>query len=281
MSILLKSEKLSKSYDIGTNNRKKVLNEVDLQIGRGEFVSIMGPSGSGKSTLLYNICGMDRMSSGKVYFNGKELSALSEKSLAALRLNEMGFIFQQIHLLKNLSILDNIILSGYLSGRISRRDVGRRAHELMTMTGIESLAQNDITQASGGQLQRVGICRALINEPDIVFGDEPTGALDSKSSSDIMEILRDINRSGTTVLLVTHDAKVASKSDRVLYMLDGSLAAQKELGRYTGNGTEAAAREAKLSEWLLDPDLQSEAVIDASHSLPDHIETDERRELYV
>jgi putative ABC transport system ATP-binding protein len=260
MSLLLKSEKLSKYYKIGTNNRKKVLDNVDLQIESGEFVSIMGPSGSGKSTLLYNICGMDRMSSGRVHFNGKELSVLSEKSLAALRLNEMGFIFQQIHLLKNLSILDNIILSGYLSGKNSRSDVSKKAHMLMDMTGIESLAKNDITQASGGQLQRVGICRALINDPEIIFGDEPTGALDSRSASDIMEVLHSINKSGTTVLLVTHDAKVASRSDRVFYMLDGHLAAEKKLGRYSGSGSEARVRETELSEWLLNPEVQPQAL---------------------
>ncbi|MDX9802244.1 MAG: ABC transporter ATP-binding protein [Spirochaetia bacterium] len=253
MNILLESKKLSKHYNLGKNNRINVLKEVNLQIERGEFATIMGPSGSGKSTLLYNLCGMDRMSSGRVNFNGKELSDLSEKSLAALRLKEMGFIFQQIHLLKNLSIQDNIILSGYLQGRKSRRDINKRAQMLMEMTGIESLAQNDITQASGGQLQRVGICRALINEPDIIFGDEPTGALDSLSSCEIMELLRTINNSGTTVLLVTHDPKVASKSDRVLYMVDGQIVSEKKIGRYTGNKHEALAREKNLTEWLFAP----------------------------
>lgn len=263
MSTILQSEKLSKYYKIGAKNLKKVLNEVDLQVERGEFVSIMGPSGSGKSTLLYNISGMDRMSSGRVYFNEKELSVLSERSLSDLRLNEMGFIFQQIHLLKNLSLRDNIILSGYLSGRIHRKDVNKKAKILMEMTGIESLAQNDITQASGGQLQRVGICRALINDPEIIFGDEPTGALDSKSSSEIMALLRTINNSGTTVLLVTHDSKVASQSDRVLYMEDGQIVTEIKLGRFTGNKKEALERESRLSEWLLKPDYHLNDAADA------------------
>ena len=256
MNTLLKSEKLNKYYNLGKNNRLHVLKDVDFEIMRGEFATIMGPSGSGKSTLLYNICGMDRMSSGRVNFNGKELADLSEKSLASLRLEEMGFIFQQIHLLKNLSVRDNIILSGYLNGKKSRRDINGKARKLMEMTGIESLAQNDITQASGGQLQRVGICRALINDPEIIFGDEPTGALDSHSSADIMELLRTVNNSGTTVLLVTHDPQVASLSDRVIYMVDGQIVSEKKIGRYTGNKKDVLEREQIISEWLHTPEYR-------------------------
>jgi putative ABC transport system ATP-binding protein len=255
MNALLESQKLSKSYRLDKGNAVPVLKDVDLQIHEGELVAVMGPSGSGKSTLLYNICGMDRMTSGSVRFRERELSGLQETELARLRLNEMGFIFQQIHLLANLSILDNIILSGYLAGGRSRKQVNRRAEELMELTGISSLARNSITQASGGQLQRVGICRALINEPKILFGDEPTGALDSKSASEIMNLLLEINRSGTTVMLVTHDIKVASRCERVLFMLDGRIAAEKELGPAIGNGSHARAREEDLTSWLIEQGL--------------------------
>jgi len=252
MSTLLESKQLSKSFVIGSDNERRVLKEVDLQIERGEFVAVMGPSGSGKSTLLYNISGMDRMTSGNVVFNGQELSTLAEESLARLRLTEMGFVFQHIHLLRNLSIFDNIVLPAYLANHQSRAAINQRAMALMETAGISELAENDITQASGGQLQRVGICRALINEPEIVFGDEPTGALNSTAASEIMELLRDINGSGTTVLLVTHDVKVAARADRVLFMLDGEIAAEKQMGRYTGNGTESKAREESLSSWLFE-----------------------------
>jgi putative ABC transport system ATP-binding protein len=252
MNTLLESKALTKSYPIGKENQVTVLKRVDLRIGKGEFVSVMGPSGSGKSTLLYNICGMDRMSSGSVSFKGRELGGLAEKELSRLRLTEMGFIFQQIHLLKNLSIFDNIILSGYLAGHRARRTVDRRAEELMELTGIRSLAGNSINQASGGQLQRVGICRALINEPDIIFGDEPTGALDSASAAGIMDLLKDIHASGTTVMLVTHNVKVAACSERVLYMLDGRIAAEKKLGPCRGNGSAARDREQELTGWLLE-----------------------------
>ncbi len=255
MNVLLETKQLNKTYVLGKQNEHQVLKEVDLKIHSGEFVSVMGPSGSGKSTLLYNICGMDKMSGGSVKFKDRELSALSEKELAALRLKEMGFIFQQIHLLKNLSIFDNIILSGYLAqngGRgQSRGSVRKRAAELMQKTGITELAKNDISQASGGQLQRVGICRALINRPDIIFGDEPTGALNSKSSDEIMSLLADFNSTGTTVMLVTHDVKVAAKTERVLFMMDGRIVAEKQMGKYSGNG-DIKAREEALSAWLLE-----------------------------
>jgi putative ABC transport system ATP-binding protein len=251
MTILLESSDLNKTFVLGEQNEQHVLKGVDLQIERGEFVSVMGPSGSGKSTLLYNISGMDRMTSGSVVFDGQELSELSEEALSSLRLTEMGFIFQHIHLLNNLSIFDNIILSAYLARNGGRAKVNRRATELMETVGIAELADNDVTQASGGQLQRVGICRALINEPAILFGDEPTGALNSRAAGEIMDLLADINRSGTTIMLVTHNAKVAARTERVLFMLDGRIVAERQLGTYKGNG-DIRAREEGLSSWLLE-----------------------------
>ena len=255
MNTLLEAKEVKKTYQLGKENSATVLKGVDLRIDRGDFVSVMGPSGSGKSTLLYTVSGMDRMSSGSVRFKEREIASMSEKELAALRLSEMGFIFQQIHLLKNLNVFDNIILSGYLGKGRRRNLVDRRAEELMELTGIADLAGNTITQASGGQLQRVGICRALINEPDILFGDEPTGALDSKSAAEIMNLLKQINSRGTTVMLVTHDIKVASKTDRVYFMLDGLITARKELGRYDGDPTEGRRREEELTGWLLEQGL--------------------------
>jgi putative ABC transport system ATP-binding protein len=261
MNTLLESIQLSKSFVVGKGSERPILKDVDVQIEQGEFVAVMGPSGSGKSTLLYNISGMDKMTSGSVRFNGRELSVLSEEALAKLRLTKMGFVFQHIHLLRNLSIFDNIVLPAYLANHQSRTAINQRASALMEKVGISELAENDITQASGGQLQRVGICRALINEPDIIFGDEPTGALNSAASAEIMALLRNINQGGTTILLVTHDVKVAARADRVLFMLDGRIAAEKQLGKYAGNDAQSEGavndslsrtREEALTGWLLD-----------------------------
>ena len=252
MNTVLESKHLQKRYVLDKNNEQHVLKDVNLQIERDEFVSVMGPSGSGKSTLLYNISGMDRMTSGSVIFNDQELSALSEKELSNVRLNSMGFIFQHIHLLKNLSVFDNIILTAYLARNADRKTINQRAVELMEKTGISAIAEHDITQASGGQLQRVGICRALINAPDILFGDEPTGALNSKSSAEIMALLGEINRSGTTILLVTHDVKVAAKTERVLFMMDGRIVAEKRMGKYDEPHDDIKSREERLNTWLVE-----------------------------
>jgi len=250
MNTLLETKNLNKCYRIDTDNDQQVLYDVDLRIAPGEFVSVMGPSGSGKSTLLYALCGMDQISSGDVRFKGRSLRNLSDKDLARIRLNEMGFVFQDIHLLRNLSIRDNVVLSGYLSKRRPRNAVDTRADELLERTGIASIGDRSITQASGGQLQRVGICRALINEPEIIFGDEPTGALNSAASAEIMDLLIEVNRSGTTILLVTHDVRVAARTHRVLLMKDGRLVSEQHLGPAVDGIAEADTREAKLSRWL-------------------------------
>ncbi len=247
---ILEAKGLTKIYG-GKKQSVAILKDINLAISQGEFISIMGPSGSGKSTLLYNISGMDRMSSGSVLLNGKELSSLTEKELAHLRLYYMGFIFQQIHLLKNLSIFDNIVLSAYLAKKDKKEAIDKRAKELMKKTGIIHLKNNDIMEVSGGQLQRVAICRALINEPEILFGDEPTGALNSTSASEVLDILADFNDQGTTIMLVTHDVKVAAKTERVIYMLDGDIVGEKHLGKYQRQEQELRARENNLSRWLM------------------------------
>ncbi|MFC4306975.1 ABC transporter ATP-binding protein [Cohnella boryungensis] len=252
MKDILEVNNLNKSYSLNKSEEQAVLRNIDLRIPEGQFVSVMGASGSGKSTLLYTISGMDRMTSGQVRFDQEDISSLPDKTLAALRRNKMGFIFQQIHLLKNLTLLDNIVLSEYLAGRESRKAINRRARELMSEMGIAELEDRDVTQASGGQLQRVGICRALMNRPKMIFGDEPTGALNSKATSEIMALLGRINRSGTTILLVTHDVKVAARTERVLLMEDGRIVGEQHLGKYEQDrNDDAKLREEKLSSWLL------------------------------
>ena len=250
MTMVLETQNLNKWYPLGGNKRTDVLKGIDLEIRKGEFVSIMGPSGSGKSTLLYTVSGMDRASSGRVCFLGREISRLQEKELSRLRLGKMGFIFQQIHLMKNLNLLDNISLPAYAEGVRSRSEIDHRARYLMNRTGIGSLTRNSVDQASGGQLQRVGICRSLINEPAVIFGDEPTGALDSGSAAEILDILKDVHNGGTTIVLVTHDPKVAARSERVLHMLDGGIQGELKLGTFAGGDSEARARQDELNAWL-------------------------------
>jgi len=239
-----------------------VLHGVDLRVGAGEFVSVMGPSGSGKSTLLYNISGMDTMTSGRVVFAGQDLSTLSQKQLARLRLTSMGFIFQHVHLLKNLCLLDNVVLPAYLAGLGRREELNERALSLMERMGVAPLANRDISEASGGQLQRVGICRALINHPTILFGDEPTGAVDSTAASEIMDILGELNVEGTTIMLVTHDPRVAARTDRVLYMIDGRIVGDRHQSRYVG--TDLDQRQAEVTTWRLEQDSAQSARLTAA-----------------
>ena len=242
---ILDAQGLTKAFDGHT-----VLHGVNLQVGDGEFVAVMGPSGSGKSTLLYNISGMDKMTSGSVFYAGQDLSVLNQKDLARVRLTTMGFIFQHVHLLKNLCLLDNVVLPAYLAGLAPREELNERARRLMERTGVAELANRDVSEASGGQLQRVGICRALINQPTILLGDEPTGALDSTAAAEIMQILGELNAEGTTIMLVTHDAKVAARASRVLYMVDGRIVGDRDQGPYTGADLEQ--RHADVTEWLLE-----------------------------
>ena len=230
-------------------NGNTVLQGLDLQVRDGEFIAVMGPSGSGKSTLLYNISGMDTMTAGNVRFLGQELSTLTQKELARLRLTTMGFIFQHVYLLKNLSLLDKVVLPAYLAGLAPRHELNQRALALMERVGVADLADRDVSEASGGQLQRIGICRALINRPTILLGDEPTGSLDSTAAAEIMDILGQLNAEGTTIMLVTHDTKVAARTRRVLYMLDGHIVGDRDQGPYLAAGMDR--RHAELTAWLL------------------------------
>ncbi|RDU23628.1 ABC transporter ATP-binding protein [Anaerosacchariphilus polymeriproducens] len=245
MKTLLETQNLCKSFeDI------KVLKNINLKVSEGEFIAIMGQSGSGKSTLLYNLSGMDKSSSGNVLFCGKDISMLNDDMMSEVRLKQMGFIFQNSYLLKNLSIRDNIVLPGFKARKLTREQINCNANMLMEKTGILSVADHDIKKVSGGQLQRAAICRALINQPDILFGDEPTGALNSSATREIMDILNTVNREGKTVIIVTHDAKVAARASRVIYLMDGKLHNELKLGKWDISENKKIYREKWLSEWL-------------------------------
>lgn len=232
MNQLLAGIEIIKSLGNGAEKRS-VLNRVSIEIGEGEFVSVMGPSGSGKSTLLYTLSGMEPIDSGKVIFENQKLSELSDDELSDLRRNRMGFVFQQPTLLKNLSILDNILLPQMRDNRRNIKKLTEKAEMLMKQMGIGELKDREITQASGGQLQRAGICRALMSEPEIVFGDEPTGALNTKTAKEIMELFTKINRDGIAILLVTHDPNIAARTERVLFLCDGEIVDECRLSKFT------------------------------------------------
>jgi len=250
MEIILKVKDLYKVFGESKENETIVLKGVSLEIKEGEFVAIMGHSGAGKSTLLYNISGMDRLTSGKVLFAGEDISSLSDEEVSKLRLHRMGFVFQNPHFLKMLSIKENIMLPGIKAEKKSQNQVINDTNKLMGKVGIEQIGGNDITKVSGGQLQRAAVCRALINEPDIIYGDEPTGALNSGASHKIMNILNDINKTGTTISIVTHNSKVAARADRVIYLSDGNIEAKYSLGKYNRENDDLKEREVKMHKWL-------------------------------
>lgn len=252
MNAILEVRDLCKTYMVN-KRQNNVLKNINLTINSGEMVAVMGPSGSGKSTLLYTVSGMDEPSAGQVIFDGKEMSGLNAKDLAKIRLDDMGFIFQQMYMLRNLSIGDNILLPAFQSkipGR-SRKDKVRRGQKLMRRLGIIEIAENDVNEVSGGQLQRACICRSMINSPKMLFADEPTGALNRASSDGVISELAGLNRDGTTILLVTHDVKVASSCSRVLYLVDGSISGQYNLDQEKP-GADSRERERALSSWLMD-----------------------------
>ena len=248
MSNIIETKDLCKTYIVDKQSNN-VLQNVNLIVEEKEFVTVMGPSGSGKSTLLYTVSGMDTITAGSVLFDGEELSSMKEKELINIRLLKMGFIFQQMYMMKKLSIIDNIILPGFQAKLKSRDEVRKDAETLMRKLEIIDTAEREITEVSGGQLQRACLCRALINNPKIVFADEPTGALNSKASMDVMTRLLEANRAGTSVLMVTHSEKVASISDRIIYLVDGGIQGELTLGKM-GDNNELSARERKVRTWL-------------------------------
>ena len=249
---ILEVKDLCKTY-IVNGRQNNVLKNVNFNISKGEMVAIMGPSGSGKSTLLYSASGMDNVTSGKVKFGDKNIAKMKEKELSDLRLDEMGFIFQQMYMLKNLTVVDNIILPAVQSkkNKESRKEVLQRGYDLMRKLGIIEIADNDINEVSGGQLQRACICRSMINNPKIIFADEPTGALNHTSSNEVMNELTKLNNNGTTIMLVTHDVKVAAKCTRVMYIVDGNIKGEYNLGRCE-NDSQKRERERALNNWLME-----------------------------
>ncbi len=244
--VIIKTEKLSKSFSVG-GKQQHVIKNLDLEIYKGDFTVIMGSSGAGKSTLLYALSGMDKPTLGRIVYAGEEITGLNDDRLAIFRRKHCGFVFQQIHLVDSMSIMDNAISAGMLTGQ-KQKDLKKKALDLFERVGIsEDMTRKFPAQLSGGEAQRGAMVRALINDPDVVFADEPTGALNSAGVKAVLDVLTDINNSGQTVLMVTHDVKSARRADRIIYLKDGGVTGELRLGKYV---SEDKDRHEKIRKFL-------------------------------
>ena len=231
------TDKLSKSFSVG-GSQQHVLRNLDLAVDEGSFTVIMGPSGAGKSTLLYALSGLDRPTLGEVRLDGTELTGLKEDALARFRRSHCGFVFQQVHLLDSLSVLENLLAVGLLISR-DRSAVTARARSLLERVNLPERDWSKVpTMLSGGEAQRVAIARALMNHPTVVFADEPTGQLNSEHSTAVLDLLSEVHEDGQTIVMVTHDVRSAARADRVLYLRDGRIADECALAGAADQRTE-------------------------------------------
>lgn len=244
---ILTCEKLCKSF-ANEGNQNHVLDNIDLELYEGDFTVIMGSSGSGKSTLLYSLSGMDLPTSGKVFYKETEITGLSEKKLAAYRSFEFGFIFQQSHLVSNLSLMENILVPGYMDKTKAAKDVKDRAGKLLEQMNVYEAKDRLPAQVSGGEAQRAAIARAVINEPGLLFADEPTGALNRRNTEEVLGLLTDINRNGQSILMVTHDVRAALRANRLLYLEDGKICGEMALPAF--DEKDIKNREIQVNAWL-------------------------------
>lgn len=244
---ILSAKDLCKSF-AHNGGQLHVLSHVDMELYEGEFTVIMGASGSGKSTLLYELSGMDRATAGEVLYGGKDIVKLKEKELAKLRHSDFGFIFQQMHLVSNLTLLENVVVPGYLNKRQSASEVRNRAEQLLEKMSVSQIKTHMPSQVSGGEQQRCAVARAVINRPKVLFADEPTGALNRKNTTEVLDLLTELNREGQSVLMVTHDLRAALRGNRVLYLEDGKIIGELTLPEYTAGAEKA--RETQVNAWL-------------------------------
>lgn len=229
---LIKITHLTKTYNEGTDIELRVLKGISLEIKAGEFVSIMGPSGSGKSTLMHLLGFLDKTSGGKYEFEGEDVTEFDETELAKIRNEKVGFVFQAFHLLPRTTALENVQLPMVYAG-VSDKEQKKRAQKALEQVGLGERLDHVPSELSGGQKQRVAIARALINDPKVIFADEPTGNLDSKSSDEIMAILTELNQQGRTIIMVTHEEEIASFTKRIIRVQDGKIMSDERLASET------------------------------------------------
>lgn len=244
---LLKAENLCRSF---ANNgiQNHVLNQVNLELYEGDFTVIMGASGSGKSTLLYCLSGMDSVTSGTVSYRGNRITGLKEKQMAKYRQKEFGFVFQQMHLVSNLTLFENVYVPGYLDHKKSAAEIKKRAENLLKKVNIGEEKDRLPSQVSGGEAQRAAIARAMIASPGLLFADEPTGALNRRNTRDVLSLLTAFYEEGQSILMVTHDIHAALRANRILYLDDGCIRGEITFPSYEAG--EEKSREKQLNAWL-------------------------------
>lgn len=246
--VVIQATGLKKSFQCG-DTEQVIFENLNLEIYKGDFTVIMGSSGAGKSTLLYSLSGMDRPVKGEVKFCGEVVTKLTDDQLAVFRRKNCGFVFQQNYLLDKMSLMDNVIVAGVLVSS-KRNEIVEKAKKLFELVHIPSNTQKKFpNQISGGEAQRAGIVRAVINSPNVVFADEPTGALNSDNSKAVLDILSKLYKEGQSIIMVTHDKKSALRANRVIYLKDGQIFGDCNLGAYEEENTE---RVAKLDKFLLE-----------------------------
>lgn len=246
--VIISAKKLKKSFR-SDEVEQTIFQDLNLDIYKGDFTVIMGSSGAGKSTLMYSLSGMDRPTAGEISFCGENITKLSDDKLAVFRRKNCGFVFQQIYLLEKMSLMDNVLTAGALTNS-NKKEVVKRAKELFELVNIPEVTQKKFsTQISGGEAQRAGMVRAVINNPSVVFADEPTGALNSNNSEAVLNVFTKLHKEGQSIIMVTHDKKSALRGNRVLYMKDGQISGECDLGNYEQSNQERTEKlDAFLSE---------------------------------
>lgn len=243
---IISVKNLVKSFSNG-DRQQVIINKLDLDIYANDFTIIMGSSGAGKSTLMYLLSGMDKATSGSITFNNKDICKMNNDELAIFRRKNCGFVFQQIYLLDKMSLMDNVLTSGLLVSN-NKKEIIRKAKELFKKVNIPEITyKKNMNQVSGGECQRAGIVRAAINNPAVIFADEPTGALNSENSNAVLDVLTELNNDGQSIIMVTHDKKSATRGNRIIYLKDGKIFGELSLNKYEKNDNE---RNEKLDNFL-------------------------------
>lgn len=244
--IIINAQNLVKSFNVG-DKRQTIIEDLNLEIYKNDFTIIMGSSGAGKSTLMYSLSGMDKPTSGTIIFNNVNITKINNDKLAIFRRKNCGFVFQQIYLLDNMSLMDNVLTAGLLVNK-NRKKITNRAEELFEKVNIPPITYNkNVNQVSGGEASRAGIVRAAINNPSVIFADEPTGALNSENSKAVLDVLTTLNNEGQSIIMVTHDKMSALRGNRIIYLKDGKIFGECVLDKYEKNNVK---RSEKLENFL-------------------------------